>query len=83
MWYYFGGIAFSSSSGADGNALLLYYRPGPTEDTKACSSSRREFDSGGSLIPVGRRPHDSDCTSMFSVVDLHAYRRPRELTWLV
>ena len=88
MWYYFGGITLFLFviQVLTGILLLLYYRPTPTEAYESVQFivTRVEF---GWLI---RSVHSwaanlmilSAFIHMFSVVFLHAYRRPREVTWL-
>src|SRR2546422_146346 len=88
LWYYFGGITLFlfSIQVATGILLLLYYRPSVAEafDSVRFIMTRVEF---GWLI---RSIHSWSANllifaafvHMFSVVFTHAYRRPRELTWL-
>ncbi|HZT28387.1 MAG TPA: cytochrome b N-terminal domain-containing protein [Bryobacteraceae bacterium] len=88
MWYYFGGITLFlfTIQVLTGVLLLLYYRPSPTEAYESVQFivTRVEF---GWLV---RSIHSwsanlmilSAFIHMFSVVFLHSYRRPRELTWL-
>jgi quinol-cytochrome oxidoreductase complex cytochrome b subunit len=87
-WYYFGGITLFlfGIQLATGILLLLYYRPTVAEafDSVRFIVTRVEF---GWLI---RSVHSWSANlliffalvHMFSVVFTHAYRRPRELTWL-
>jgi quinol-cytochrome oxidoreductase complex cytochrome b subunit len=88
IWYYFGGITLFlfAIQVATGILLLLYYRPsvGEAFDSVRFIMTRVEF---GWLI---RSIHSWSANllifvafvHMFSVVFTHAYRRPRELTWL-
>jgi cytochrome b6 len=88
VWYYFGGVTLFlfMVQVATGILLLLYYRPSPTEAYESVQfiMTRVEF---GWLI---RSIHSWSANlmilaafiHMFSVVFLHAYRRPREITWL-
>jgi quinol-cytochrome oxidoreductase complex cytochrome b subunit len=88
MWYYFGGITLFLFiiQVLTGMLLLLYYRPSPTEAFESVQfiMTRVQF---GWLV---RSIHSWSANlmiltafiHMFSVVFLHAYRRPRELTWL-
>ncbi len=88
MWYYFGGITLFLFvvQVLTGILLLLYYRPSPTEAFESVQfiMTRVEF---GWLV---RSVHSWSANlmilaafvHMFSVVFLHAYRRPREVTWL-
>ncbi len=87
-WYYFGGITLflCGVQVVTGILLLLYYRPTPSE----------AFDSVGFImtkVPFGwliRSIHSWSANllifvafvHMFSVVFTHAYRAPREITWL-
>ena len=87
MWYYFGGITLFlfTIQVLTGVLLLLYYRPSPTEayDSVQFIVTRVKF---GWLV---RSIHSWSANlmifaafvHMFSVVFLHAYRKPRELTW--
>lgn len=86
-WYYFGGITLFlfTIQVLTGVLLLLYYRPSPTEAYESVQFivTRVEF---GWLV---RSIHSWSANlmiltafiHMFSVVFLHAYRRPREITW--
>jgi quinol-cytochrome oxidoreductase complex cytochrome b subunit len=88
MWYYFGGITLFLFviQVLTGILLLLYYRPTPTEAYESVQfiMTRVEF---GWLV---RSVHSwaanlmilTAFIHMFSVVFLHAYRKPREVTWL-
>jgi quinol-cytochrome oxidoreductase complex cytochrome b subunit len=87
-WYYFGGITLFlfAMQIVTGILLLLYYRPTVAEsfDSVRFIMTRVEF---GWLI---RSIHSWSANlliftafvHMFSVVFTHAYRKPRELTWL-
>lgn len=87
-WYYFGGITLFlfAIQVITGILLLLYYRPTVTEafDSVRFLMTRVEF---GWLI---RSIHSWSANllifvafvHMFSVVFTHAYRPPREITWL-
>ncbi len=87
-WYYFGGITLFLFviQVLTGVLLLLYYRPSPTEAYESVQFivARVQF---GWLI---RSVHSWSANlliltafiHMFSVAFLHAYRRPREITWL-
>lgn len=88
IWYYFGGITLFlfTIQVITGILLLLYYRPTVTEAYESVQFivTRVKF---GWLI---RSIHSwsanlmifSAFVHMFSVAYLHAYRRPREVTWL-
>ena len=88
VWYFFGGMTlfFFLVQVVTGGLLLLYYRPSASE---AYESVRFIM----THVPFGwliRSLHAWSANLMiaaafahlFSVVVLHAYRRPRELTWL-
>src|SRR5512145_3114829 len=88
LWYYFGGMTlflFAMQVGT-GALLLLYYRPSATEAYESVQFVMTR-------VPFGwlvRSIHSWSANLMiaaafahlFSVVFLHAYRRPREITWL-
>ena len=88
IWYYFGGITLFLFviQVLTGILLLLYYRPTTTEAYESVQfiMTRVQF---GWLI---RSVHSWSANlmiltafvHMFSVVFLHAYRKPREVTWL-
>ncbi|MBK5290276.1 MAG: cytochrome b N-terminal domain-containing protein [Acidobacteriia bacterium] len=88
IWYYFGGITLFLFviQVLTGILLLLYYRPTTTEAYESVQFivTRVPF---GWLV---RSIHSWSANlmilmafiHMFSVVFLHAYRRPREMTWL-
>jgi len=87
-WYYFGGVTLFlfTIQVLTGVLLLLYYRPSPTEAYESVQfiMTRVQF---GWLV---RSIHSWSANlmiltafiHMFSVVFLHSYRRPREITWL-
>ncbi|MBI3680701.1 MAG: cytochrome b N-terminal domain-containing protein [Acidobacteria bacterium] len=87
LWYYFGGITLFlfGIQVATGMLLMLYYRATTTEAYESVQfiMTRVEF---GWLI---RSIHSwaanlmifTAFVHMFSVVFLHSYRRPREMTW--
>src|SRR5579871_1887097 len=87
-WYYFGGITLFlfTIQVLTGVLLLLYYRPSPTEAYESVQFivTRVQF---GWLV---RSIHSWSANlmiltafiHMFSVVFTHAYRKPREITWL-
>lgn len=88
MWYYFGGITLFLFviQVLTGILLLLYYRPTTAEAYESVQFivTRVQF---GWLV---RSVHSWSANlmilaafiHMFSVVFLHAYRKPREVTWL-
>ncbi|MBI4886300.1 MAG: cytochrome bc complex cytochrome b subunit [Acidobacteria bacterium] len=88
VWYYFGGMTlflFGIQVGT-GALLLLYYRPSATEAYESVQFivTRvpfgwlvRSIHAWSSNLMVG-----CAVAHLFSVLFLHAYRRPRELTWV-
>ena len=80
-WYYFGGITLFlfTLQVLTGVLLLLYYRPSPTEAYESVQFGwlvRSIHSWSANLMILTAFIH------MFSVVFLHSYRRPREVTWL-
>jgi cytochrome b6 len=88
IWYYFGGITlflFGVQVGT-GALLLLYYRPSANEAYESVQFITARVPFGwlvrsvhawsANLMVAGAFAH------FFSVLFLHAYRRPRELTWI-
>jgi len=88
MWYYFGGITLFLFfiQVVTGILLLFYYRPTTTEAYESVQFIMTKVEFGW----LTRSVHSWSANlmilaafiHMFSVVFLHAYRRPRELTWL-
>ncbi|MEW5978101.1 MAG: cytochrome b N-terminal domain-containing protein [Acidobacteriota bacterium] len=88
LWYYFGGITLFLFviQVLTGTLLLLYYRPTASDAYESVQfiMTRVQF---GWLV---RSVHSWSANlmvlaafiHMFSVVFLHSYRRPREVTWL-
>jgi cytochrome b6 len=87
-WYYFGGVTlflFGIQVGT-GALLLLYYRPSASEAYESVQFITARVPFGwlirsihawaANLMVAGAFAH------FFSVLFLHAYRRPRELTWM-
>jgi cytochrome b6 len=88
VWYYFGGVTlflFGIQVGT-GALLLLYYRPSAAEAYESVQFIVTRVPFGwlvrsihawsANLMVAGAFAH------LFSVLFLHAYRRPRELTWM-
>jgi len=88
IWYYFGGVTlflFGIQVGT-GALLLLYYRPSANEAYESVQFITARVPFGwlvrsihawsANLMVAGAFAH------FFSVLFLHAYRRPRELTWV-
>ena len=88
MWYYFGGITLFLFviQVLTGILLLLYYRPTPTEAYESVQFIMTRVSFGWLVRSVHSWSANlmilTAFVHMFSVVFLHAYRRPRELTWL-
>jgi quinol-cytochrome oxidoreductase complex cytochrome b subunit len=88
VWYYFGGITLFlfGVQVATGMLLLLYYRPTSTEAYESVQFIMTEVEFGWLIRSIHSWSANlmvlAAFVHMFSVVFLHAYRRPRELTWL-
>jgi quinol-cytochrome oxidoreductase complex cytochrome b subunit len=88
VWYYFGGITLFlfGVQVATGMLLLLYYRPTATEAYESVQFIVTEVQFGWLIRSIHSWSANlmvlTAFIHMFSVVFLHAYRRPRELTWL-
>jgi cytochrome b6 len=88
IWYYFGGITLFLFviQVLTGILLLLYYRPTPTEAYESVQFIMTRVSFGWLVRSVHSWSANlmilTAFVHMFSVVFLHAYRRPRELTWL-
>ncbi len=88
LWYYFGGITLFlfGIQVATGILLLLYYRPTVTEAYESVQFIMTEVPFGWLIRSIHSWSANlmvlTAFIHMFSVVFLHAYRRPREVTWL-
>ncbi len=88
MWYYFGGITLFLFviQVLTGILLLLYYRPTTSEAFESVQFIMTRVKFGWLIRSVHSWSANlmilSAFVHMFSVVFLHAYRRPREVTWL-
>jgi cytochrome b6 len=88
VWYYFGGITLFlfGVQVATGMLLLLYYRPTSTEAYESVQFIVTEVQFGWLIRSIHSWSANlmmlTAFIHMFSVVFLHAYRRPREVTWL-
>jgi quinol-cytochrome oxidoreductase complex cytochrome b subunit len=88
LWYYFGGITLFlfGIQVATGILLLLYYRPTVTEAYESVQFIVTEVHFGWLIRSIHSWSANlmvlTAFVHMFSVVFLHAYRRPREVTWL-
>ena len=88
VWYYFGGITlflFAIQVGT-GALLLLYYRPSAAEAYESVQFIMTRVPFGWLVRSVHAWSANlmvaSAFAHFFSVLFLHAYRRPRELTWM-
>jgi quinol-cytochrome oxidoreductase complex cytochrome b subunit len=87
-WYYFGGITLFLIGVQlfTGILLLLYYRPTVAEAFDSVRFIMTRVDFGWLIRSIHSWSANllilSAFIHMFSVVFTHAYRRPRELTWL-
>lgn len=87
LWYYFGGITLFLFfvQVATGILLLLYYRPSPTEAYESVQFIMTRVAYGWLIRSIHSWAANlmvlAAFVHMFSVVFLHAYRRPREVTW--
>ena len=88
IWYYFGGITLFLFviQVLTGILLLLYYRPTPAEAYESVQFIMTRVQFGWLVRSVHSWSANlmilSAFMHMFSVVFLHAYRKPREVTWL-
>jgi cytochrome b6 len=88
MWYYFGGITLFlfTIQVMTGILLLLYYRPSPSEAYESVQFIMTKVQFGWLIRSIHSWSANlmilTAFVHMFSVVFLHAYRRPREITWL-
>jgi cytochrome b6 len=88
VWYYFGGMTlflFLIQVGT-GALLLLYYRPSAAEAYESVQFIVTRVPFGWLIRSIHAWAANlmvaSACAHLFSVLFLHAYRRPRELTWV-
>jgi cytochrome b6 len=88
VWYYFGGMTlflFLIQVGT-GALLLLYYRPSATEAYESVQFIVARVPFGWLVRSIHAWSANlmvaSAFAHLFSVLFLHAYRRPRELTWI-
>jgi cytochrome b6 len=88
IWYYFGGITLFLFliQVVTGILLLFYYRPTTTEAFESVQFIMTKVEFGWLIRSVHSWSANlmilAAFIHMFSVVFLHSYRRPRELTWL-
>jgi cytochrome b6 len=88
IWYYFGGMTlflFAIQVGT-GALLLLYYRPSAAEAYESVQFIVARVPFGWLVRSIHAWSANlmvaSAFAHLFSVLFLHAYRRPRELTWV-
>ena len=88
LWYYFGGMTlflFGLQVGT-GALLLLYYRPSATDAYESVQFIVTHVPFGWLVRSIHAWSANlmvaSAFAHLFSVLFLHAYRRPRELTWM-
>jgi cytochrome b6 len=88
VWYYFGGMTlflFAIQVGT-GALLLLYYRPSAAEAYESVQFIVTRVPFGWLVRSIHAWSANlmvaSAFAHLFSVLFLHAYRRPRELTWV-
>lgn len=88
IWYYFGGMTlflFAIQVGT-GALLLLYYRPSAAEAYESVQFIVTRVPFGWLVRSIHAWSANlmvaSAFAHLFSVLFLHAYRRPRELTWV-
>jgi cytochrome b6 len=88
IWYYFGGMTlflFGMQIGT-GALLLLYYRPSAAEAYESVQFIVTRVPFGWLVRSIHAWSANlmvaSAFAHLFSVLFLHAYRRPRELTWI-
>jgi cytochrome b6 len=88
VWYFFGGMTlfFFLVQVVTGGLLLLYYRPSATEAYESVAFIMTRVPFGWLVRSVHSWAANLMVASAFAhlitVVFLHAYRRPREITWL-
>jgi quinol-cytochrome oxidoreductase complex cytochrome b subunit len=88
VWYYLGGITLFLFlvQVATGILLMLYYRPTAAEAFESVQYIMTEVEFGWLVRSVHSWAANlmvlTAFAHMFSVLFLHAYRKPRELTWV-
>lgn len=88
FWYYFGGMTLFlfMIQVATGILLLLYYRPSASEAFESIQFLMTEVQFGWLVRSIHSWSANLMIFAMFihlfSALLLHAYRRPREMTWL-
>jgi cytochrome b6 len=88
IWYYFGGISlfFFVVQVLTGILLLLYYRPGADSAYESVKFIISEVSFGWLIRAIHSWSANlmilAAFVHMFSVFFTHAYRKPREMTWI-
>jgi quinol-cytochrome oxidoreductase complex cytochrome b subunit len=88
FWYYFGGMTLFlfMIQVVTGILLLLYYRPSASEAFESIQFIMTEVEFGWLIRSIHSWSANLMIFAMFihlfSALLLHAYRRPREMTWL-
>lgn len=88
IWYYFGGMTlfFFIVQVLTGGLLLLYYRPSASEAYESVQFIMTRVPFGWLIRSIHAWSANlmvaAACGHLFSVLFLHAYRRPREITWV-
>jgi cytochrome b6 len=88
VWYYFGGMTLFlfAIQVATGALLLLYYRPSAAEAYESVQFIMTRVPFGWLIRSIHGWSANlmvaSAFAHLFSVLFLHAYRRPREITWM-
>lgn len=88
IWYYFGGITLFlfAIQVVTGCLLLLYYRPSAGEAYESVQFIMTRVPFGWLIRSIHAWAANLMVASafghLFSVLFLHAYRRPREITWM-
>ena len=88
LWYYFGGVTlfFFLVQVVTGGLLLLYYRPSAGEAYESVQFIMTRVPFGWLIRSIHAWSANLMVAAvfghLFSVLFLHAYRRPREVTWM-
>ena len=88
LWYYFGGMTlfFFLVQVITGGLLLLYYRPSASEAYESVQFIMTRVPFGWLIRSIHAWSANLMVAAafghLFSVLFLHAYRRPREVTWI-
>ena len=88
IWYFFGGMTlfFFITQVITGGLLLLYYRPSASEAYESVQFIMTRVPFGWLIRSIHAWSANLMVAAafghLFSVLFLHAYRRPREITWV-